>query len=244
MLKHTLIAGLITASAFAYSQPALDIGGVKFGASLESQKAQMQKVNPQYQFSEIKTREGKVLGWQGIATNKNNGVNDQLLALQDDNGKIWYLGRVQKFDEGMHIPHDTYLAALKEKYGEPSSLSRDKQDFSWIYGRDYVFIKGPNPPSGICPSQAGGDVRTPRTEMSQLKSAGINLPVPGAFEPRCGLQMNVKLYKGVNSSMVFGSEIQIIEHQSRYDALEKKQQAADAAKQKAIDAMQGNKPKL
>jgi len=241
--KTALISSLAIASSSIFAQALPDIGGVKIGALLATQKPLMEKVNADYKFSEIKTREGKVVGIQGIAENKNNSVNDHMIALQDDSGKIWFLGRAQKYPEGGYIPKATFISALKQKYGTPSDITPDEQSMLWAYDRNYA-LTAHKASVGMCPHGAGGNVTTPRTDLSRLKGDSINLAVPGGFEPNCGIQLNAKLNRHYASDMIVGSAIQIVDHKVRYDVLEKKSNEEEAARKKALDAMKDNKPKL
>jgi hypothetical protein len=241
--KTAIISGFAIAASSVFAQTLPDIGGVKIGTLLSTQKPLMEKVNADYQFSEIKTREGKVVGIQGIAENPKNGVNDHMIALQDDSGKIWFLGRAQKYSEGAYIPKATFLSALKQKYGTPTEITPDEQSMLWAYDRNYA-LTAYKASIGMCPFGAGGNVTTPRTELSRLKGDGINISVPAAFEPNCGIQLNVKLNRHHASNMIVGSSIQIVDHKTRYDVLEKKNNEEEAARNKALDAMKDNKPKL
>ena len=240
--KYTIISSFVITASSVFAQSLPDIGGVKIGVLLATQKPLMEKVNADYKFSEIKTREGKVVGIQGIAENKNNNVNDHMIALQDDSGKIWFLGRAQKYPEGGYIPTATFISALKQKYGAPSDVTPDQLSMLWAYDRNYALAT--NKAHIMCPSGAGGNVTTPRTDLSRLKGDSINLAVPAAFEPNCGIQLNAKLNRHYGSDMITGSAIQIVDHKVRYDVLEKKNNEEEAARKKALDAMKDNKPKL
>jgi len=244
MIKNIVLAGLVTACIAAHAETVPDIAGVKLRMPLASQKALIEKVNPQYQFSEIKTGSGKVVGIEGVAVSaKTKAVVDQFLALQDDAGNIWFLGRAQKYEEGSYIPKATFVAAFKEKYGTPTSLTPDSGTFAWIYDRNGA-LKAPKAGLGVCPSTVGGEVTSPRTEMSKLRGDSLFLAVPSVFEPNCGIQMNGNLNTTYKDNMVVGSTIQIVDHKTRYDVLEKKKMAEDAVRQKSLDAMKDNKPKL
>jgi hypothetical protein len=242
MIKNIVLAGLLTACFAAHAETVPDIAGVKLRMPLASQKALIEKVNPQYQFSEIKTSTGKVVGIEGVAVSaKTRAVVDQFLALQDDAGNIWFLGRAQKYEEGNYIPKATFVAAFKEKYGTPTDLSPDNGNFSWSYDRNTTLQA---PKTGTCPFGAGGSVTSPRTEMSKLRNDSLYLAVPSVFEPNCGIVMHGKINAHYKDNMIVGSTIQIVDHKTRYDVLEKKKMAEDAARQKELDAMKGNKPKL
>jgi len=242
ILKNIFISGLAVAASAISAQALPDIGGVKMGTQLATQKPLIEKINADYKFSEIKTREGKVVGIQGIAEN-NSHVSDHFIALQDDSGRIWFLGRAQKYPEGSYIPKATFLSALKQKYGIPSSVTPDEQTFLWAYDRNYALMDRKSS-SGACPSTAGGNVTTSRTDLSRLKGDGISLAVPGGFESTCGIQLNANLNRHYNADMIVGSSIQMVDHKVRYDVLDKKNSEEEAARKKALDAMKDNKPKL
>lgn len=236
MVKDIALTALLVAACAVQAAPVADISGIKIGLPLAAQKAGIEKVNPQYKLSEIRTTEGKVVGVEGLAmVGKYKEVTDHFVALQDDAGNVWYLARAQRYESGAYIPLANYVSALKDKYGAPTSQIMDGARSQWSYDRNGV-AQVPKAPQ-VCPISADG------TEISKMREDGISVPVPSRFEPNCGIQINATLTSAGNN-LIRGSSIVIVDHKPRYDELVKLKAMADAAKQKGLDALKDNKPKL
>ena len=91
-------------------------------------KAAISKANPDYKLSPLMLTNGKEAGvtavtgdrLTGTGTTHPGGASDEFVALTTDAGKIWFVARVQRFDEGGRIGVDALKEALTEKFGTPS----------------------------------------------------------------------------------------------------------------------------
>jgi hypothetical protein len=231
------LVGLLVVTCGAYAA-ANDIGGVKTGLPLATQRAAIEKINPKYKFGEIKNAEGKVMGLEGLAMGgKYNYLVDQFVALQDDAGNVWYLARAQRFETEAYIPLANYVSALKDKYGTATSQNHDGSHSYWSYDRNGA-AQAPKTPSA-CPIS----IDSSATEFSKMREDGIGVPIPNRIASNCGVNINAILNSAGNN-LIRGSTIVIVNHKLRYDELARQQAQADAAKQKGLDAVKDNKPKL
>ncbi len=222
-----------------------DIAGIKLRMPLAQQKALVAKINPQYKVVDVKDARGNVAGIEGVAYDSDNRPQDQFIALQDEEGKVWFLGRVQKYGRGNYIPKDTFVTALNGKYGVPTEVTPNNEIFNWIYDRNNALKDRRE--NRVCPGYAAGEVSGPLAqEVSKLANSwGISLKVPASFRPTCGIQINGNLFTTVDDrNMITGSSVQIVDYKSRFDVINKARATQDAARQKERDAMKDNKPKL
>jgi len=107
-----LAVTLVPTSAFAQVEK-YDIAGVRVGMSLSATKAAIANVNPKYEIIEKKDA-GKVIALLAVYGDE----VDQFIAVPDDAGVVWHIGRWQKPSEPM-LPQ-TLDDALRKKYGTPS----------------------------------------------------------------------------------------------------------------------------
>jgi len=132
---------LVPAETFAQVEK-YDIAGVRVGMSPSAAKAAIAKVNPEYEITELKNKEGKVVRldaehWLmrdlGNPVLHRDRVVDKFIALTNDAGVIWSIKRQQELAKP--IPLKTLDDALKKKYGSPSPSKADESMLVWAFDR-------------------------------------------------------------------------------------------------------------
>ncbi|UDF35130.1 UNVERIFIED_ORG: hypothetical protein LHJ69_21695 [Shinella sp. XGS7] len=236
----SLLAALALHAAPSQAQTLPDLGGVKLRAPLQAQRAQIAKMNPAYQITEITTTSGQVVGLQGLAfSSVDKKPADQFVALQDESGNVWYMARAQRFDEGKYVPNDTINQALVDKYGDFSSGSPDSTNRYWSFSPQEHQLKKPK--DDRCPGAnthfSGG--------QSLSKIPEFSIFVPSKFYASCGVAIKTRLPSwSRDNNIATGYLITMADMKPRYEALERQSNAEAAARKRESDAMKDNKVKF
>ena len=128
MMKNKILFGFLVATTWmtqALGQ-SIDISGIALGESLADARATAMKVNPAYKIENL-IMNGATVGFKAIAgnTQRPEDAPDQLVAVADDSGKVWFIDRRQVYPEGKRIALDVLDKSLHDKFGEETStLSR------------------------------------------------------------------------------------------------------------------------
>jgi hypothetical protein len=236
-----LAGATLAALASTATLAADDIAGVTIGSSLAEAKAAIAKANPDYKISSLMLTTGQEAGvtaktddrmpWTG--TTNAGGPSDEFAALQNESGKVWFIARVQRFDEGGRIKIDALKAALTEKFGKPSSTSNIMGlGFSWQYDRNGKQWFG----SGVAPCQGGG---------GSSDIPGVSVSAPRSFSPNCGKIISVGA-STQSDDMVPHYTVSITDAKSMFDELAASDAKAEAErKQKLADEQaRAVKPKI
>lgn len=233
MKRHLIPAALLLCTLPALA--ANDIAGVAIGSSFKDQRAKIAQINPAYKLTDIMLRSGKTAGVNAQAES-NGRVVDQFVALQDDAGVIWFVGRAQALEKGARIKPDVLVNSMVEKYGTYSELSIGSGGPTWQFDRQAKRYQG-GAAQGPCGSSVGGSA-------PMGKVIGTPILVPQTFSPKCGIE--ILSWTLQNEGMVSSFSVQIADSKRMYDQINKQDNADEAARQKAIEAesAKGNKPKL
>jgi hypothetical protein len=231
--RFAFTALALSLSLSAHAAP--DVSGIEIGSAFTSAKPLMMKANAGYQITDL-TQGGKVMGYNAVAMKDGNPV-DQLLVLQNESGKVWFIGRGQRLAQGERIKHATLLASLREKYGPESAISLGSNGPHWQFNRAGALYKG-DLSTGPCDGMVGGAL-----SLGKVPNANIN--VPRSFAPTCGVNIDAPMFVD-NDGMVFAFTLQLIDAKAMFDELTAKDQAAKADQQRKLEAEQARnvKPKL
>lgn len=235
-----LFAALALSMAAAQAQTMPDIGGIKLRSPLMAQRAQISKMNPGYQITEVTTTSGKVVGLQGLAfSSVDKRPSDQFLALQDESGNVWYLARAQRFDEGKYVPITAINQALADKYGDYTYSTDNGFVRSWSFTPDeHKLMKAKEDRCGLSSSHFSGG-------QSLSKVPGLSFFVPSAFYATCGVGIRSYLdFWSRDAGFATGYVVTLADIKTRFDVLDRQNKAEAAARKKESDAMKDNKVKL
>ena len=212
-----------------------DIAGVAIGSSFNDQRAKIAQINPAYKLTDIKLRSGKTAG-VNAQVESNGRVVDQFVALQDDSGVIWFVGRAQALEPGGRIKPDVMVNSMVGKYGTYTELSLGSGGPTWQYDRQGKLYQG-----GAAQGPCGGTVGS---AMPMGKVIAAPIVVPQTFPPKCGVE--IMTWALQNEGMVSAFSVQIADSKRMYDQLTRQNNAEEAARQKAMESesAKGNKPKL
>ncbi|MCA1324924.1 hypothetical protein [Herbaspirillum sp. alder98] len=229
---------LVPAALLFCMGPALaanDIAGVAIGSSFNDQRAKIAQINPAYKLTDIKLTSGKTAGVNAQAES-NGRVVDQFIALQDDAGVIWFVGRAQALEKGARIKPDVLVNSMVEKYGTYTELSIGSGGPTWQFDRQGKRYQG-GAAHGPCGNTVGGSAPMGKVIASPIL-------VPQSFSPKCGIE--ILTWAQQNDGMVASFSVQIADAKRMYDQINKQTNAEEAARQKAMEAegAKGNKPKL
>lgn len=181
---------------FASSTFAADIAGVLAGASLSDAKAAIIKANAKFEISSLKSKTGMYSGIVATTPDRIPGTNDtdvggpadQFVALQNGNGVVWFIARIQSQPIGSRINLATMTGSLKEQYGTPSSVeSYLTQSITWQFERNRKQYIGPSN-RGPCFDMGVLDRTVPGTSVvapityypTELDAEGNTVRVPHA----------------------------------------------------------------
>lgn len=233
-ISRTALSVLALSLSFS-AHAAMDISGVEIGSAFTAAKPLMMKANPGYQITDL-TQGGKVMGYNAVFVKDGNPV-DQLVVLQNESGKVWFIGRGQRLAQGERIKHATLLSSLREKYGAESAISLGSNGPHWQFNRAGALYKG-ELSTGPCTGMAGNT-----TGLGKVTNANIN--VPRSFAPTCGVNIDAPMFVD-NDGMVFAFTLQLIDGKAMFDELTSKDQAAKAEHQRKLEAEQARnvKPRL
>lgn len=231
------IFSLVSAALFATSAVAADaypeIGGLKFDIPHKQVPALLQKVGSGLQVEEVKTREGKPAGWTAVS------AADRILVLTDDQqGTVWYVGRVQTLAPGSRINAEVLRKSLVEKYGEPTlGVGKGSVIMTWDYDRDgrHAAARPPQIDSGLCAAIGPSIPPIPRVPVT----------VPSRFLGTCGARMYVSYIEDPQDKLVSSWTIWMSHDSVRFDELNNVAQARAAAKAASRkEEAEKNRPKL
>lgn len=221
----------------AWAEPkATDVSGIKVGVPLAAQRDAIAKINPNYQLNDIKLANGKLLGV--LATARKDGtLVDHFLAVQDDDGTVWYVERGQEYAKGERIRKDVLLNSLKDKYGQEYTDVRWDYAPQWEYDRHNNLYKGIRGPCADLENSYIGRIE------------GFNVSVPTSFTESCGLKIETSMsFDSEDADMVSRFVISITDPKHQYDVLSSRaaKEEADekARKQRLLESEKANKPKL
>ena len=243
-LSQSLVTASLAFWSLAHAAPPFDIGGIRLVSSAAQARAAISAANPELAFTDLKQQDGKIVGFDGVQKDPKSFENpDHVLALFNDEGSTWFIGRRQNFKEGTRPTIEATWAALKEKYGEPSGvgnmdprnpLNGGRTNAAWIFDRSDKLYKDPKNRDNPCPMQMAMDFQ----ELSGFS-------VPMRFNGQCGSRLNVEFLYDKNG-MVSELIINAFDSAREYDALKKRQDAEEAAKKNTLDTerAKGVKPKL
>lgn len=237
------IAALLTTLTCTAVLAADDISGVALGSSLAVAKEAIAEANPNFKFSPLMLRDGKEAGvtavtadrLKGTGTTNSGGPSDEFAALQNDSGKVWFIARVQRFEDGSRIKTEALKAALTEKFGKPSSITQMLMlGLDWQYDRDGKQYFGPLS-AGPCKDMQSTSTNIP----------GVSVPAPRSFSPTCGKIIQVGASEQPDE-MVPHYTVSIIDVKSMFDELAARDAKAEADRSKKLSDEQAKnvKPKI
>lgn len=214
----------------AHAESSLNISGIRLGTTPEQARAAAAAVNPKYVFSDLRRAgEEKIAGFEAKEDPRKVFSPDLLKVIFDERNATWFVYREQRYETGSRPTKEATLAALKEKYGEPSFTDVDvlRGLASWQFDRAGKIYKG-----------ARGQAPCPGT-----RNRGST---PEKFGERCGSFVQAQWNFMNPEKLVEQLQVTIVETQHVYDALKQQQDAADSAKKNALDAERAKavKPKL
>ena len=224
-----LAACIFVVLASVSAQAADDIAGVSIGSSLEEAKAAISKANPNYQLSPLMLTNGKEAGVTAVTGDRlagtgimnSGGATDEFVALQTDAGKIWFVARVQRFDEGGRIGVEAFKDALTEKFGSPSpSVNLMGLSMSWQYDRSGKQWSG----SGAEPCQL---------QYGSYHIPGVTVSAPQSFSQNCGKVVSVQASTQPDG-MVPQYSITITDAKSMFDELAARDAKAEAERKQSL----------
>lgn len=208
----------------------MNISGIRLGATPDQARAAAAAANPKYVFSDLRRAgEEKVAGFEAKDDPRKVFPPDLLKVIFDERNATWFVYREQRYETGSRPTKEATLAALKEKYGEPSFTDVDvlRGLASWQFDRAGKIYKG-----------ARGQAPCP--------GARNRGSTPEKFGERCGSFVQAQWNFMNPEKLVEQLQVTIVETQHVYDALKQQQDAADSAKKNALDAERAKavKPKL
>lgn len=237
-----LAAAVLAAFTSTAALAADDISGVVLGSSLAQAKEAIAKANADYQINPLMLTNGQEAGvtgrtqdrMPGTGFNNSGGPSDEFAALINDEGKVWFVSRAQRFDKGGRIDLEALKAALVEKFGEPSDHTIiGAQGYTWQYYRDGKQWK---PGSDVAPCQGNGTSST---------IPGVTMTAPRSFNPKCGKIVSVSAATQ-SDHMVPYYTISITDMKSMFDELSARdaKEEADRKQKLADEQAKAVKPKI
>ena len=237
------IAALLATLTCTAVLAADDISGVALGSSLAVAKEAIAEANPNFKLSPLMLRDGKEAGvtavtadrLKGTGISNSGGPSDEFAALQNDAGKVWFIARVQRFEDGSRIKTEALKAALTEKFGKPSNITQMMSlGLVWQYDRDGKQYFGPS---------SEGPCKGVRSASSNIP--GVSFPAPQSFSPTCGKIIEVGASEQPDE-MVPHYTVSIIDVKSMFDELAARDANAEADRNKKLSDEQAKnvKPKI
>jgi hypothetical protein len=229
MIKKSL--GLILASScLATSAYAVDVVGIKLGSSASDLKRAMTAADAEMAFADVKLQDGQLIGLQGrkmVGSGWSTYAADQMVGLFDAQGRIWYVGRAQKYEKGSRPTLDATVAALRNKYGQPSFGSRNL--FEWQYDTNGALFQGQQMQS---PCWTGTGAATMPFSVGP-QSPGLT--APRIFNGHCGIRI-VASAMSANDGMVDSLVVTMFDSASQYAQIERDKASATAEQQSKLNA--------
>lgn len=218
-----------------------DISGVTLGSSLADAKEAIAKASPDLKLSALMLRSGNEGGVTAVSADliPEAGVgsvkrpSDEFAVLQTGSGKVWFIARVQRLEQGARIKTDTLEASLTEKFGKPSSPGLG-DGFSWQFDREGKQYFGPDT-AGPCDSMRRGGSDLP----------GVTVGAPESFSATCGKLITVSTTEQPDG-MVPYYKVSLIDVKTMFDELAARDAQAEAERAKKLADEKANdvKPKL
>jgi hypothetical protein len=211
-----------------------EISGVAIGQPFADQRTRIQKINPAYKFSDIKTRDGQTSGLIATATRPDSLPIDQFVVTHTEAGQVWFVSRMQRFEPGSRINFDTLLKLLKEKYG-PYVLNAATGFPEWHLDRQgNLFVP-----------KSFGDLGPCRALAAFGPTGGNSVRVPTSFQPKCGTSISTQIEKD-RDGMVTSFIVDVLDSQRIFDELDAKSKSKEQQKKDALDAEKAKdtRPKL
>lgn len=228
--RFLLIATFLL-NSYALADTQFDIGGIKLGSSASEAKSAASTMNQNLKFSDLTSRDdGKLVGFSGSESGA--FPKDSVKVLFDERNLTWFIYRSQRYDDSSRPSRESVVAALKEKFGEPTfSNTTDllSGNASWHFdrtGKKYKGTLGKAPCSGT-------------------NSMGSGTP-PSNFTEACGKFIQATWNFANREKMVNQLEVTIHESARIFDALKKSQDATNSAKRNALEVerLKAVKPKI
>lgn len=218
------------------AQSVPDIGGVKIRAPLMAQRALIEKLNPAYKISELKTSDGRVIGLEALArVGMYSEVSDHLVALQEERGNVWFIGRRQILAQGKFVPVKTLYDAFLQKYGSYTLAADGLNKLEWHFHPTTAQLFASSK-ENTC------------QDRFNLLDGGLDIngmTAPTSFSSRCGLSIYTSFYTWPKDpSLVVDYEVKIVDRKPRFDELQRKKSEAESAVKREADAMRNNKVSL
>ena len=218
-----------------------DISGVTLGSSLADAKEAIAKASPNLKLSPLMLRSGNEGGVTAVSADliPEAGVgsvkrpSDEFAVLQTDSGKVWFIARVQRLEQGARIKTDTLEASLAEKFGKPSSPDLG-YGLVWQFDREGKQYFGPGT-AGPCDGIMRGGSNLP----------GVTVGAPESFSPKCGKLIVVSTTKQPDGMVPYYT-VSLIDAKTIFDELAARDAQAETERVKKLSDEQakGVKPKL
>ena len=239
MKSTTFLALLLSASTTVSYATDLDVGGVKLGMKASDLRSSIAKVNSAFVTKELKRSDGTIAGLQGrqdLGSGWGATTPDHLVALYDERGYTWFVGRAQKYEKGNRPTFEAISTALREKYGEPSFSSLGHLE--WQFTRSGALYKG-NQQQGPC---------TPGPDAFELISSTMTSPpirVPKKFAEKCGTHI-VAFAMRESDGMAADLVVSVYDAARMYDIAKNKKNSVKEEENKALNTEKAKavKPKL
>jgi hypothetical protein len=224
-LKPILLLALLSIAA-SHARAADDIAGIRIGVPLAEQREAIAKVNSKYKLTDLQSKKGKVVGVSAVSAD----YNDKFLALAEEDGIVWFVGRKQSFKEGERIKEDALIDALKEKYGSSYTYMGSSAVY-WHFDRQgKIYQEGRKNP---CVDRGNP------TDV-------IGFSVPKTFAPDCGITIDAVLSTTPERDLVHGFTVTIADMKRPYDRLVADAKAEEDERLRKLEAERAKniKPKL
>lgn len=218
-----------------------DIAGVTLGTSLADAKEAIAKANSDLKPSPLMLRNGNEGGVTAVSADliPEAGVgsvkrpSDEFAVLQTDSGKVWFIARVQRLEQGARIKTETLEASLTEKFGKPSSPGLG-YGFVWQFDREGKQYFGPDT-AGPCESMMRGGSNLP----------GVTVGAPESFSPTCGKLIAVSTTQQPGGMVPYYT-VSLIDAKTMFDELAARDAQAETERAKKLSDEQSKdvKPKL
>ena len=229
--RFFLVVAFLLMSTHVLADNNFNIGGIKLGSSASEAKSAASTMNQNLKFSDLVNREdGKLVGFSG--SEPGAFPKDSVKVLFDEQNLTWFIYRFQRYDDGSRPSRESVVAALKEKFGEPTfSNTTDllSGNASWHVDRTGKTYKG----------------TLGKAPCSGTNSMGNGTP-PSNFTEACGKFIQATWNFANKEKMVAQLEVTIHDSARIFDALKKSQDAVNSAKRNALEAERSKavKPKL
>lgn len=222
------------------ARPALanDISGVRIGSTLAEASIAIKRANKAFVMKPIKYDTGLVAGVTGIIgpgeRERNERAADEFAVLQDERGKVWFVGRYQRMVPGSRVSMEALLASLTQKFGAPA-LRRapgrvGAESYAWDTDRSGMRID---------PSER--DSPCDGIDFARPPIAGTNIRQPIGFPGNCGKRIALAEVDEENG-LVRKFTLQVIDATAATHAINVRQMRRDAELER--ERRNGNKPQI